>query len=211
MNNFIIRNLTLIRKLVWLISLTPLALIVSDVIYDQLGANPVEKIERHLGLWTLIFICITLSITPIVTYSKMNSLNVFRRTFGLYSFFYASLHLLAYVWVDYMFDWNAIWHDLYKHRYVYIGFTAWLMMLPLASTSNKKMIVRLKQNWKRLHRLVYLIAIFALLHFFWLTKKDYSEPWFYTAIIALLMLLRISIIKRYLLAKIARIKIAKIW
>lgn len=198
MKDFLIKRFPILRKLIWIACLIPLEILIDDVFYEQLGANPVEKIERHLGLWTLIFICITLSVSPIVKITKQTSLIVLRRTFGLYSFFYACLHLLAYVWVDYSFDWGDMWHDLYKHRYVYIGFSAWLMMIPLACTSNKTMIIRLKQNWKRLHSLIYLIAIFALLHFFWLTKKDYSEPWIYTSIVSMLLILRLRWVQKWI-------------
>ena len=198
MKDFLIKRFPILRKLIWIAILIPLGILIDDVIYEQLGANPVEKIERHLGLWTLIFICITLSVSPIVKITKQTSLIVLRRTFGPYSFFYACLHLLAYVWVDYSFDWGDMWHDLYKHRYVYIGFSAWLMMIPLACTSNKTMIIRLKQNWKRLHSLIYLIAIFALLHFFWLTKKDYSEPWIYTSIVSMLLILRLRWVQKWI-------------
>lgn len=198
MKDFLIKRFPILRKLIWIACLIPLGILIDDVIYEQLGANPVEKIERHLGLWTLIFICITLSVSPIVKITKQTSLIVLRRTFGLYSFFYACLHLLAYVWVDYSFDWGDMWHDLYKHRYVYIGFSAWLMMIPLACTSNKTMIIRLKQNWKRLHSLIYIIAIFALLHFFWLTKKDYSEPWVYTSIVSMLLILRLRWVQKWI-------------
>lgn len=194
-----LNNIATLRRLIWLLCLIPLAILIGDVIEDQLGANPVERIERHLGLWTLIFICLTLSITPLVTISKLNNLIVLRRTFGLYSFFYACLHLLAYLWVDYMWEWRDIWHDVSKHRYVYIGFAAWLLMLPLALTSNQRMIRKLRQNWKRLHRLIYLIAIFAVLHFFWLTKKDFSEPTIYALIVACLLSMRSSMAKKVVL------------
>lgn len=109
---------------------------------------------------------------------------------GLFSFFYASIHLMAYLWIDYMFDWSEISKDIIKHRYVLIGFAAWLLMLPLAITSTNRMIKKLKQNWKVLHRLVYLIAIFGVLHFFWLVKKDYSEPMIYACIVFALLLFR---------------------
>ena len=98
-----------------------------------------------------------------------------------------------------MWEWRDIWHDVSKHRYVYIGFAAWLLMLPLALTSNQRMIRKLRQNWKRLHRLIYLIAIFAVLHFFWLTKKDFSEPTIYALIVACLLSMRSSMAKKVVL------------
>lgn len=114
---------------------------------------------------------------------------------GLFTFFYASVHLLCYIGLDYQFAWFDIKNDIIKHRYVLVGFLGWLLLLPLAITSSDKMIRKLKFNWKRLHRLVYLIAILGVLHFVWLVKKDITEPLIYAAIIFVLFALRFKIFK----------------
>ena len=112
---------------------------------------------------------------------------------GLFTFFYASIHLLCYIGLDYQFAWIDIKNDIIKHRYVLVGFLGWLLLLPLAITSSDKMIRRLKTNWKKLHRLIYLIAVLGVLHFIWLVKKDISEPLIYAAIICILLVLRLNI------------------
>ena len=114
---------------------------------------------------------------------------------GLFVFFYASIHLLCYIGLDYQFAWLDIKNDIIKHRYVLVGFLGWVLLLPLAITSSDNMIRRLKANWKRLHRLVYLIAILGVLHFIWLVKKDITEPLIYAAIFFLLFILRLNILK----------------
>jgi sulfoxide reductase heme-binding subunit YedZ len=188
-----------IKRCIFWLCLWPLLSLTWDIYFDQLGANPVEKIERFLGLWALRFICLTLAITPLVILLKRPVLASYRRMLGLYSFFYASLHLLSYVWIDYMFDWADIWHDLSKHRYVYVGFSAWLLLVPLALTSNQRMMAKLKQHWKTLHKMVYLIAGLAVLHFIWLVKKDISEPLMYAGIVLLLLSLRLPWLKARLI------------
>lgn len=114
---------------------------------------------------------------------------------GLFTFFYATVHLLCYIGLDYHFAWIDIKDDIIKHRYVLIGFSGWLLLLPLAITSSDEMKRKLKSNWKRLHRLIYLIAILGVLHFLWLVKKDITEPLIYASIIFILFLLRLNIFK----------------
>jgi sulfoxide reductase heme-binding subunit YedZ len=190
-----LRHSPAVRTSLFLLCLWPLFSLTWDIYFDQLGANPVENIERRLGLWALRFICLTLCMTPLVMLLKQPVWASYRRMLGLYSFFYACLHLLSYVWIDYMFDWSDIWHDLTKHRYVYVGFSAWLLMLPLALTSNQWSLARLRQRWKPLHRLVYLIACLAVLHFIWLVKKDISEPLIYALLVLILLGLRMPWVK----------------
>ena len=114
---------------------------------------------------------------------------------GLFTFFYASIHLLCYIGLDYQFAWVDIKNDIIKHRYVLVGFLGWLLLLPLAITSSDNMMRKLKSNWKKIHRLIYLIAILGVLHFVWLVKKDVTEPLIYAAIILVLFLLRLNIFK----------------
>ena len=115
---------------------------------------------------------------------------------GLFVFFYASIHLICYIGLDYQFAWIDIKNDIIKHRYVLVGFLAWLLLLPLAITSSEKMIRKLKKNWKLLHRLIYVIAILGVLHFIWLVKKDITEPLIYAAIVSILLILRLNIFRR---------------
>ena len=117
----------------------------------------------------------------------------FRRTLGLFIFFYATLHLLTYIGLDYRFDWQPIFDDVIKKKYVFIGFTAWLLLVPLAITSSQKMMKLLKNNWKKIHRLIYAIAIFGSLHYIWLSKTIFFKPLIYFIIIVVLLLLRIKI------------------
>jgi len=163
---------------------------------NNLGANPVEFIERHFGKWALIFLCLTLSMTPLRRITHMNQWILYRRMLGLFTFFYATVHLLCYIGLDYHFAWIDIKNDIIKHRYVLVGFLGWLLLLPLAITSSDKMMRKLKFNWKRLHRLIYLIAILGVLHFLWLVKKDITEPLIYAFIIFILFLLRLNMFKR---------------
>jgi len=184
-----------IKRLIFIASLWPILSIGIDIFENNLGANPVEFIERHFGKWTLIFLCLTLSMTPLRRITKINQWILYRRMLGLFVFFYASIHLLCYIGLDYQFAWLEIKNDIIKHRYVLVGFLGWLLLLPLAITSSDKMIRKLKANWKKLHRLVYLIAILGVLHFIWLVKKDITEPLIYAAIFFLLFILRLNFFK----------------
>ena len=188
-------NQIYIKRLIFIASLWPILSIGIDIFQNNLGANPVEFIERHFGKWTLIFLCLTLSMTPLRRITKINQWILYRRMLGLFVFFYASIHLLCYIGLDYQFAWIDIKNDIIKHRYVLVGFLGWVLLLPLAITSSDNMIRRLKANWKRLHRLVYLIAILGVLHFIWLVKKDITEPLIYAAIVLLLFTLRLNFLK----------------
>lgn len=185
-------NSPFIKKAIFILALWPLVSISYLTYSDKLGANPVETIERHFGKWTLIFICLTLAMTPLRKVTKNGHWILFRRMLGLFVFFYSTLHVLSYVGLDYYFAWDDIKDDILKHRYVLVGFTAWLLLIPLALTSNKRMIQKLKTKWKKLHKLVYLIAILGLLHFFWLVKKDMTQPIIYTGVIFILFFLRLD-------------------
>ena len=188
-------NQIYIKRLIFTLSLWPILSLSIDILQNNLGANPVEFIERHFGKWTLIFLCLTLSMTPLRKITGISQWILYRRMLGLFVFFYASIHLLCYVGIDYQFAVTDIKNDIVKHRYVLVGFLAWLLLLPLALTSSDKMIRRLKAHWKRLHRLIYLIAILGVLHFMWLVKKDITEPLIYAVIVLLLFILRLNILK----------------
>ena len=189
-------NQIYIKRLIFILSLWPLLSISVIIFQDRLGANPVEFIERHFGKWTLIFLCLTLSMTPLRRITNVSQWILYRRMLGLFVFFYASIHLLCYIGLDYHFAWVDIKNDIIKHRYVLVGFLAWVLLLPLAITSSDKMIRKLKMNWKLLHRLIYVIAILGVLHFIWLVKKDITEPLIYVAIVSILFILRLDIFSR---------------
>jgi methionine sulfoxide reductase heme-binding subunit len=189
-------NQIYIKRLIFILSLWPLLSISINIFQDRLGANPVEFIERHFGKWTLIFLCLTLSMTPLRRITNVSQWILYRRMLGLFVFFYASIHLLCYIGLDYHFAWVDIKNDIIKHRYVLVGFLAWVLLLPLAITSSDKMIRKLKMNWKLLHRLIYVIAILGVLHFIWLVKKDITEPLIYVAIVSILFILRLDIFRR---------------
>ena len=188
-------NQIYIKRLIFIASLWPILSIGIDIFQNNVGANPVEFIERHFGKWTLIFLCLTLSMTPLRRITKINQWILYRRMLGLFVFFYASIHLLCYIGLDYQFAWLDIKNDIIKHRYVLVGFLGWLLLLPLAITSSDKMIRRLKANWKKLHSLIYVIAILGVLHFIWLVKKDITEPLIYGVIILFLFALRLNLFK----------------
>jgi sulfoxide reductase heme-binding subunit YedZ len=189
-------NQIYIKRLIFIVSLWPVSSLGFAIFLNNLGANPVEFIERHFGKWALIFLCLTLSMTPLRRITHMNQWILYIRMLGLFSFFYATVHLLCYIGLDYQFAWVDIKNDIIKHRYVLVGFLGWLLLLPLAMTSSDNMIRKLKFNWKRLHRLIYVIAILGVLHFLWLVKKDITEPLIYAFIIFILFLLRFNIYKR---------------
>ncbi len=184
------------KPFVFIICLWPLGTIILDIYHNNLGAEPVKKIMNHFGEWTLIFICLTLTMSPLKRITNLSFWIKFRRMLGLFVFFYATVHLLTYVGLDYRFDWEPIINDVLKKKYIFIGFSAWLLLIPLAVTSSQKMIKILGSNWKNLHRLVYAIAIFGSLHYIWLSKTIFFKPLIYTSIIVVLLALRIKIKKR---------------
>jgi sulfoxide reductase heme-binding subunit YedZ len=158
----------------------------------ELGANPIQTITHHTGDWSLRFLLITLSITPLRRLSGWNWLLRFRRMLGLFAFLYASLHFGTYLVLDQFFDFQAIAEDIIKRPYITVGFAAFLLLIPLAVTSTNAMVKRLGgRNWQRLHRLVYLIAILGVLHYLWLVKGDFLKPLNYAGILAILFSYRI--------------------
>ena len=186
------RQFTTLKATLFVLCLGPLASLVYGLISDSLGANPIEALTRGLGDWTLRLLLITLAVTPLRRLSGLNWLLRLRRMLGLFTFFYAALHLTSYVWLDQFFDWAAIWKDIVKRPFITVGFTAFLLLIPLAATSNNAMIKRLGGRlWQALHRTVYAIAVFAVLHYWWMVKKDITQPAIYAAVLALLLGLRL--------------------
>ncbi len=181
------------KVLVFILCLWPLAIISLNIYFNELGPEPIKKIMHHFGEWTLIFICLTLAMSPLKRFTHFSFWTKFRRMLGLYVFFYATLHLLVYLGLDYRFDWDPILNDVLKKKYIFIGFSAWLLLVPLVVTSSQKMIKILKHNWKKLHKLIYVIAVFGSLHYIWLSKTIFFKPLIYSLIILVLLSLRIRI------------------
>jgi methionine sulfoxide reductase heme-binding subunit len=181
----------LLKVMVFLACLGPLGVLAWKGFHDRLGANPVDVITRSTGKWTLTFLLITLSVTPLRKLASSPWLVRFRRMLGLFAFFYGSLHLMTYVWLDKFFDVNAMLHDIAKRRFITAGMTAWSLMLPLALTSTAGWIRRLGgQRWQSLHRLIYFSATAAVIHFIWLVKADLRRPLTYGAVLCALLALR---------------------
>ena len=178
---------------VFFLSLIPFWMIIYKIFFNQLGPEPVKEITHHTGEWTLIFICLTLAMSPLKRLTNLGVWIKFRRMLGLFVFFYATIHLLTYVGIDYRFDWAPIFNDVVKKKYIFVGFAAWILLIPLTVTSTQKMMLLLKQNWKKLHRLIYIIAIFGSLHYIWLSKTIFFRPLVYLIIILVLLALRIKI------------------
>ena len=182
------------KPVLFVLCLLPLTWFIYGAAFDQLGANPAEALIRGLGDWTLRLLCLTLAVTPLRVRLRQPQLVRFRRMLGLFVFFYASLHLLAYGWLDMGLEFTDIAHDIGKRPFILVGFASWLLLLPLAATSfNRAIRVLGARRWLALHRLVYLIAGLALLHFFWMRggKNDYAEVMVYGAIIGVLLLERV--------------------
>jgi sulfoxide reductase heme-binding subunit YedZ len=184
-----------VKVAVWVLALLPLARLIWLGFNDDLGANPVEFVEHSTGTWALVFLLITLSMTPIRLLTGQVWQIQLRRILGLFMFFYACLHITTYVWLDFAFMWDELLIDVTKHPRILVGFAAFLLAIPLAVTSNSYMIKRLKANWKKLHQLVYVLAILAVVHFLMLVKKDLTEPVYYA--IALVLLFGIRLYYKY--------------
>lgn len=180
-----------IKPLLFLACLTPLARLLWLTVMGGLGANPIEFITRSTGTWTLVGLLVTLGVTPLRRLTGWNGLIRFRRMLGLFAFFYACLHFTTYIWLDQFFDPASIVKDIAKRPFITVGFSAFVLLLPLAATSTQKMMRRLGRNWQRLHRLVYLIALLGVLHYLWLVKKDIAQPLVYGAILLVLLALRL--------------------
>lgn len=176
-----------IKPILFTVCLVPFIALVIGAVNNTLGTNPVETMTHETGEWTLRFLLLTLMITPLRRLSGKSWLIKLRRMLGLYAFFYACLHFITYIWFDQYFDWMEIVRDIPKRPFITVGFTAFVLLIPLAVTSNNKMMRRLKKNWVKLHRLVYVIAVLGVLHFLWLVKADTLEPLIYASILLLLL------------------------
>jgi sulfoxide reductase heme-binding subunit YedZ len=183
------------KPLVFVLALLPFAWLFYGAATNNLGANPAEHLERSLGDWTLRFLCITLAVTPLRVITGTPALARFRRMLGLFVYFYAVLHLLSYSWFDMGFDFADIAKDIPKRPFILVGFSAFLLLTPLAATSFNRAVKALgARRWQALHRLVYVIAGLAILHFFWMRagKNNFAEVAVYAVIIAALLGWRVA-------------------
>jgi len=185
------RQLATIKAAVFALCLVPFAHLVWGVAYDALGANPVEAVTHSTGWWTLFLLCATLTVTPLRRATGANWLLKLRRMLGLYAFFYVALHFLTYIWLDQWFDLAAIAGNVLQRPYITVGFTAFLLLVPLAATSTDAMQRRLGRNWQRVHRFIYLIAAFGVLHFWWLVKRDITQPAIFALVLSCLLGVRL--------------------
>ena len=184
-------QLAAIKSALFLVCLIPAFMLWRGFELDTLGANPIETITRSLGEWTLRFLLITLTVTPLRKYTGWHWLIRLRRMLGLFTFAYGVSHLLTYVWLDQFFDWEAIARDIIKRPFITVGFAALMLMLPLAVTSSNYAIRKLGgRRWQSLHRAIYPIAILGCVHFWWLVKKDVTWPLVYTVITVALLGIR---------------------
>jgi len=189
-------NLAWLKPTVFGVSLIPLGWYLGGLWMDTLGANPIEAIFRGLGTWTLNFLLLTLLMSPLKRYAGWRWPLSLRRMLGLFTFFYGSLHLLSYLWLDQFFDWPAIAKDIVRRPFITAGMSAFALLVPLAATSNLYAVRTLGgRRWQQLHRMVYLAGILGVLHYFWLVKADLLQPLIYALLLTVLFILRL--VSRY--------------
>ncbi len=182
------------KPAVFFACLVPMGLLIRKGLTGHLGANPIEVITHSTGDWTLTFLCITLAITPLRRALRLPWLIRYRRMTGLFAFFHGTLHLMTYVWLDKFFAWREMLKDVGVRPFITMGFTAFVLMVPLAATSTAGMIRRLGgRRWQELHRLIYLSAVAGVIHYYWLVKLDERLPLRYAAIVAILLASRVVI------------------
>jgi methionine sulfoxide reductase heme-binding subunit len=178
---------------VFLVCLVPLGMVVLRAVQRDLTANPIEFITHTTGDWTLRFLVITLAISPLRKILRLPQLIRFRRMLGLFAFFYACLHFSTWIGLDKFFDWTEMWKDVQKRRFITVGFTGFVLMIPLAITSTAGWIRRLGgKRWQMLHRAVYLSAIAGVIHYYWLVKSDVRKPLQYAAMVGALLAWRLG-------------------
>ena len=188
------RVFTAVRATIFVLALLPFAELLRLGFTDRLGANPVEFVLRWLGTWTLVALLATLAVTPLRWMTGWAWLVRLRRMLGLYAFFYGTLHVMAYVWIDHFFNWPEIAADIAKRPYLTFGFVAYVLMVPLAVTSTNTMVRRLGgRNWQRLHRVVYLVGVLGVLHYWYhkLAKNDLATPTLYALLLGTLLGMRV--------------------
>lgn len=180
------------KPLVFILCLLPMASIVWRIFFGDLGSDPIETITFATGDWTLRFLLITLAVSPFRQWFGLSALIRFRRMLGLYVFFYACCHFLVWFIIDHALSFSDMVEDIIDRPYITFGFSALMLLIPLAITSNNAMVRKLGKRWKKLHQLVYVIIILGVLHYLWLTKADYLEPGIYALIAGVLLLQRLK-------------------
>ncbi len=179
------------KPAVFLAALLPALLLVTDTLRDRLGANPIEAITHRTGWWALSLLLVTLAVTPLRRITGWNGVARYRRMLGLFAFTYATLHFLTYLVLDQFFAWSFIVEDVLERPYITVGFTSFVLLIPLAVTSTRGWIRRLGARWQRLHRLAYVAAAGGVLHFLWLVKADTREPVLFGIALVTLLVLRL--------------------
>ena len=182
-----------LKPVVFLACLIPLARLGWKAFSSGLGANPIQVITFSTGTWTLVLLLVTLSITPLRKLTKQYWLIQYRRMLGLFAFFYACLHFTTYIWLDQFFDLHSVYKDIYKRPFITVGFTAFVLLIPLAATSTQWAIRKLGKRWQKLHRLIYVSAIAGVIHYLWLVKIDKRVPEIYGAVLGVLLLYRLGV------------------
>ena len=180
----------ILKPVVFLLCLVPLALLIWAIVYhpESFSANPLEDITDRTGLWTLRFVLITLTVTPLRQLTGWNTVVRYRRMLGLFAFFYGFLHFITYVWFTVFFNIQTIVEDVLKRPFITVGFIAFVLMIPLAITSTKKWITRLGgKRWQLLHRAIYITGVLGIIHYIWRVKSDIRDPLIYAFLLALLL------------------------
>jgi sulfoxide reductase heme-binding subunit YedZ len=192
-----------IKPTVFLLALIPLGRLIWLGSTQDLGANPIEFITRSMGTWTLVFLCLSLAMTPARMLTGWTGFIHLRRMLGLFCFFYATVHFLIWLWLDHNFSLAAMWQDVLERPYITFGFLAFVLLIPLAFTSNRWAQRKLGRRWSHLHRMVYAIAILAILHYWWhkAGKSDYETVSIYLGVIVVLLLLRLPFIQQHIQIK----------
>lgn len=188
MRNLTAAQIRLVKLTIFVASLLPLMLIIYRGMVGALGANPLEFITRATGDWTIYFLCLTLCISPLRRLTGWHWLQRMRRLCGLYVFFYAVLHFTCFLWFDHFFDLEAMWKDILKRPFIAIGFSALVLLIPLAATSTDRMMRTLGRWWGKLHQVVYAVALLGLVHFWWMRsgKNNLGEPMIIAAVMMIL-------------------------
>jgi len=176
-----------IKPVLFIVLLLPLVMLAYRFYSDGFGANPIETINRYTGDWALRILLSTLAFSPLIRITRWNNIIQYRRMFGLFAFFYVCVHLTSYIVLDQFFDFGEIIDDVFKRPFITAGFSAFILLIPLAVTSTNKMVERLQFRWIQLHRIVYFVAMLAVLHFWWMVKIDTREPMIYATILAILL------------------------
>ena len=203
MRNITAAHIKRVKLVIFLSALLPLLSLIVRGVNDNLSANPLEFVTRATGDWAMYFLCLTLLITPLRRLTGLNWLLRLRRLLGLYVFLYAFLHFLCFLWFDHFFDLEEMGKDILKRPFIAVGFTAFVLLVPLAATSADRMMRQLGRWWGRLHRLIYAVAPLAVLHFWWMKsgKNNLQEPLIIALVMALLLGSRVVFLWRSRLAQ----------